>query len=128
MGRRGLRAFRVPTAGGSPVLVERAANALVGRLGVAAGGVEARALEDGRIALLLPSTLAHVLLAQLRAQAEELRDTLRRAAQQDAIRQVEARVASGEWRAHGSRSRRPSSPNTSGWWRATCRTARRCTD
>ncbi len=63
----------------SPARLQRLANVTLNHLGLAAPDVAVESREDGRVALVLPEAWAHLFLAHLTVQAEQIHERLRQA-------------------------------------------------
>lgn len=84
--------LEVPGERISPVGIRRLAHAAVGRLGAVGVDADVRALEDGRLAVVLAPAWAELFLANLEAQATAFKERLHRARCEAAIREAELRA------------------------------------
>ncbi len=91
----------------SSTRLQRLANITLNHLGLTAPDVTVERREDGRVALVLPEAWAHLFLAHLTLQAEQIHERLRqamwKARMKDARLQAELQRAAKEWEAQQER-------------------------
>ncbi len=91
----------------SSTRLQRLANITLNHLGLTAPDVTVERREDGRVALVLPEAWAHLFLAHLTLQAEQIHERLRqaiwKARMKNARLQAEIQQAAKEWEAQQER-------------------------